>query len=62
LSPYAKTDLRAGAKYETWTLNLFVNNLADKRGVLSGGLGTLNPAAFNYIQPRTVGILIAKTF
>ena len=62
LSPYAKTDLRAGAKYESWTVNLFVNNLADKRGLLSGGLGTLNPAAFNYIQPRTVGLSIAKTF
>jgi outer membrane receptor protein involved in Fe transport len=62
LPPYAKTDVRAGVKYETWTLNLYVNNVADKRGVLSGGLGTLNPAAFNYIQPRTLGLSAVKTF
>jgi outer membrane receptor protein involved in Fe transport len=62
LPPYAKTDLRCGMRYETWTLNLFVNNVADKRGVLSGGLGTLNPAAFNYIQPRTLGLSFVKNF
>ena len=59
---YMKTDLRAGARFDSWTANLFVNNLADKRGVLAGGAGTLNPTAFNYIQPRTVGLSVAKTF
>jgi iron complex outermembrane recepter protein len=60
---YAKTDLRAGAKYESWTVNFFVNNVADKRAVLSGGIGNaINPAAFQYIQPRLVGLNVVKAF
>jgi iron complex outermembrane recepter protein len=59
---YAKTDLRAGVKYNSWTTNLFVNNLADKRGLSNGGLGTFSPSEFQYIQPRTAGISISKSF
>jgi outer membrane receptor protein involved in Fe transport len=60
---YAQTDLRAGMNYNDWTLNLFVNNLTDKRGLLSGGLGNqVNELAFTYIQPRAVGLSVAKTF
>jgi iron complex outermembrane receptor protein len=62
LPSYAKTDLRTGMRYDAWTLNLYVNNVTDKRGILSGGLGTLNPIAFNYIQPRTLGLSVVKTF
>jgi outer membrane receptor protein involved in Fe transport len=62
LPGYAKADLRAGGRYDSWTLNLFVNNVADRRGVLSGGLGSVFPFSFNYLPPRTAGILIAKTF
>ena len=62
LSSYSQADLRGGVKYDTWAVNLFVNNVADKRGMLAGGLGTLNPVAFKYIQPRTVGLSLAKTF
>jgi len=57
---YAQTDLHAGAKYNSWTLNLFVNNVTDKRGLLRGGLGSLYPFAFDYIQPRTVGLNLSK--
>ena len=59
---YAQTNLRAGAKRDSWTLNLFANNLADRRGVIGGGLGTIIPTAFDYIQPRTVGLSVAKSF
>jgi len=65
LPAYAKTDLRGGAKYETWTGSLFVTNLANRRGVLSGGYGAFlnyTPLAYTYIQPRTVGLYISKTF
>lgn len=62
LPAYAKTDLRAGAKYDAWTANLYVNNLADKQGVLGGGIGTYPPFAFTYIQPRTVGLSLSRTF
>jgi iron complex outermembrane recepter protein len=59
---YAQTDVRAGAKYESWTYNFFVDNAFDKRAVLDGGIGTFNVAAFNYIRPRTMGLNIAKSF
>jgi iron complex outermembrane recepter protein len=59
---YAKTDLRGGLHYDSWTLNLFVNNVTDRRGLLYGGLGSFDPSAFYYIQPRTVGVSMVKTF
>jgi iron complex outermembrane receptor protein len=59
---YARTDLRAGLKRHSWTVNLFINNAADRRAALNGGVGTLSPIAFNYIQPRTIGISVAETF
>jgi iron complex outermembrane receptor protein len=59
---YAKTDLRAGAKYESWAANLYVNNVADKRGIISGGLGVFPPFGFYDIQPRTVGLSLSKGF
>jgi iron complex outermembrane recepter protein len=59
---YAKMDLRAGAKYDSWTADFFVNNVADRRGVLTGGLGNNPPFGFVYIQPRTVGLSLVKTF
>lgn len=62
LPAYTKVDLRAGARYSSWTVDIFVNNVADKRGVLSGGLGNLFPTAFSYIQPRTAGLSLTKTF
>ncbi len=57
---YVRTDLHAGVTISSWTLNLFVNNLADRRGTLLG-----NPVNFDsilYIQPRTVGMSVSKQF
>ena len=62
LPAYAKLDLRAGANYDSWTANLYVNNVADKRGLVSGGIGNQLPYSFYYIQPRTVGLSVSKTF
>ena len=62
LPAYARTDLRAGAKYDSWTLNLFVNNVADRRGLLTGGLDLIPDYAFSVIPPRTFGLSVAKTF
>jgi iron complex outermembrane receptor protein len=59
---YVQLDLRAGVKSGLWTANLFATNVTDKRGVLSGGLGTFNPATFNYIQPRAVGLSLSRSF
>jgi outer membrane receptor protein involved in Fe transport len=62
LSSYTEVNLSGGIAKESWRLNLFVNNVADKRGELAGGLGSFPPYAFTYIQPRTVGISVVKTF
>jgi len=63
LPGYAQINLRTGVKDDSWTVNLFANNVADKRGLLSGGLGApINPFAFTYIQPRTIGLAVTKTF
>lgn len=59
---YTRTDLRAGARYDAWTTNLFVTNVANVRGMLSGGLGYVPPYAFEYIRPRTVGLSFTRTF
>ena len=59
---YTKADLRAGAKYDSWTVNLSVNNVADQRGILAGGLGTGVPFEFIVIQPRTVALSVVKRF
>jgi len=68
-SPYAKTDLHAGVLRDQWTLNLFMNNLMNKRGVLVGGLDAYpnhvyvpNIDAYNYIAPRTIGLSVTRTF
>jgi len=60
--PYAVTNLRAGAKYESWTASLYVNNVADRRGQISGGLGNFQPSEIYFIQPRTVGLSVSRAF
>jgi iron complex outermembrane recepter protein len=59
---YAKVDAHNGLKFDSWSVSAYVNNLTDRRGLLSGGLGTTLPYAFNYIQPRTVGLTVAREF
>lgn len=59
---YTKTDLHAGVEDDSWTLNLYVNNVADVRGELSGGIGYYHPFSFIYITPRTVGMSLTKVF
>ena len=62
LPAYTKIDGRAGLKFDSWSANLFVTNATDKRGLLGGGAGNFIPYAYQYIQPRTVGLSVAKTF
>jgi iron complex outermembrane recepter protein len=59
---YYKVDLKAGVIHGPYTVTVFVNNLSDKRGVLSGGLGFTPAFAFTYIDPRTVGVNVVMTF
>jgi iron complex outermembrane receptor protein len=62
LPGYARADIRAGARYQSWTVDVFVNNLMDNRGLLVGGIGTGFPSRFAFIQPRTVGLTISRSF
>lgn len=58
---YTRVDLRAGLQSLNWTLTAFVNNATNSRGLLSGGLGVF-PFSFTRIQPRTIGLNVARTF
>jgi iron complex outermembrane recepter protein len=60
LPAYVQADLRAGVEYDSWAVNAFVNNVADKRGVLAGIPGV--STAIVFIQPRTFGLSVAKEF
>jgi iron complex outermembrane recepter protein len=59
---YTRMDVRAGVAYDSWTSSIFVNNIADEHGVISGGLGYVMPTAFAVIQPRTIGLNVVKRF
>ncbi|WP_394658259.1 hypothetical protein, partial [uncultured Novosphingobium sp.] len=62
---YTQFDLNGGFKGDTWRVNLFVQNLTNKRGFTGGGFNnqtTFNPLWFNYTQPRTLGVNVEKTF
>jgi iron complex outermembrane receptor protein len=59
---YAKLDTRAGIRYGSWTVNVFVNNVANRRGVLGGGIDGFPAYAFIYTTPRTIGLSVSKTF
>jgi len=63
LPPYAKADVRAGLRTGEWTINLFANNITDRRGQLSN-VGPLPDGAIriNYMQPRPIGVSVWKTF
>lgn len=63
LPSYAKVDLNGGITYSDWSVNLFISNLANRYGVISGGMGNLlDPTGFYYIPPRTIGMSVAKSF
>ena len=60
---YTKLDLRSGASFGSWTVDLFVNNLTDKRGILVAGLDVVPvQGSVVYIQPRLVGLSATKNF
>lgn len=67
---YADMGLHIGARDELWTVNLYVNNAANKRGVVGGGdsVGIDGPGEPGacctavYIQPRTVGLTVSRDF
>jgi outer membrane receptor protein involved in Fe transport len=61
---YTQLNLRTGLKLDSWTVNLYANNVTDKRGQLGGGIGDSPPQPFTlrYITPRVVGLSVGKKF
>ena len=59
---YTKLDARIGTRSGSWETNLYVNNATDRRGLINGGAGNLYPNTYAYIQPRTYGVSLMKSF
>lgn len=62
LPAYARTDFTAGARWDNWKVNAYLNNAFNSHGLIDGGLGTNIPFDFHYLQPRTIGVLISRAF
>jgi iron complex outermembrane recepter protein len=62
LPAYTQVDLLAGTRHGSWLGTFYINNLTDKRAAISGGLGGFPADAFQYIQPRTFGLTVSKSF
>lgn len=60
---YTEEDLRFGVRDGSWVVNLFVNNVSNVHGMVGGG-GNYAQSAYNifYIQPRTLGLSLVKSF
>jgi outer membrane receptor protein involved in Fe transport len=56
---YNKLDLSVGLRRADWTANVYLNNVADERGIV--GVGT-TPGSIVYITPRTVGVSVTRRF
>ena len=56
---YNKVDLDVGLRLDDWTATLYVNNVANERGIV--GYGT-TPISVVYITPRTIGASLSKRF
>jgi iron complex outermembrane receptor protein len=66
LDSYGVFNLRAGVSGDRYSVNAFLKNVADKRGILSADSRTLASTLDQYtavtIQPRTVGLSLAAKF
>ncbi|BBB09050.1 TonB-dependent receptor [Sphingopyxis sp. EG6] len=63
LPDYTAFDLSLRASNERWTAQIYVRNLTDNRGLLSGAVSTSAFGTRNYvtavpIQPRTIGLAV----
>jgi iron complex outermembrane receptor protein len=63
---YAQSNLRTGAHNRSWLVNLYLNNVANKRGIVgiggNGSAGSTDGYYTSVIQPRTLGVTVGKTF
>jgi len=64
---YVTLDLRAGVEQGPWSLDAFMSNVGDKRGIIGGSVRGLQATAVApyqviYVRPRTIGLSLARTF
>jgi outer membrane receptor protein involved in Fe transport len=64
LPEYTSVDIRGGLVYDKdWSVNLFVRNLFDKRGVTAAdNRNGVNVPTALFTQPRTFGVTLARSF
>lgn len=63
LPSYTTVDLRAGVRNEDWSLNAYLKNVGDKRGVLEANTrGGTSPPTAVFLQPRTLGVMLSHSF
>lgn len=66
LPAYDQIDLRAGIGFAGWSLDFFVKNVTDERGMDTVESATADEASFIYIagviQPRTLGMSLSTRF
>jgi hypothetical protein len=60
LPGYSQLDTTLSVISGPWAFSVFANNLTDKRGVT--GIAPFDVNAFNYIQPRTIGLTATHNF
>jgi outer membrane receptor protein involved in Fe transport len=60
---YTTVDLRAGIYSNDWRFAAYIKNLGDKRGVVEATTrgGTSSPQAI-FLQPRTMGVNVTRSF
>jgi iron complex outermembrane receptor protein len=61
LPSYETIDLRTGFEHDGFELNIYLRNVADKRGY-TGAFGFGPYATVGLLQPRTAGVTLAKSF
>ena len=64
---YTQFNLRTGARSQSWLVNLYVNNVGNRRGVVGydgfgGNLGNTGGVLVTVIQPRTIGFGVSHNF
>jgi outer membrane receptor protein involved in Fe transport len=65
LPGYSSVDIRSGIELKNFSVNLYVNNLTNKRAITSTAQGyytAFNPFIVNVNQPRTYGLRFSQKF
>lgn len=65
LPSYSNVDLRAGLGFsDRWDVSVYLRNVFDKQSVLTvdNAGGTLTAPSVNFVQPRTLGIVLSGNF